>query len=172
MGLIGVRRATIAVIAVAITVTACGNGRATLGPLSIRIPPGWRVTSFGGDNLQIANGTSGGEEGSTPGTATAVFDLYTNSTVKPSEYVKDLREQNVGVTTEDITVDGYDAVRLSYEGAAVAGRQEAVFIPARDVRIVYRAAYPEDNGAFEHGLDDFRSAMRSLRFEDRPRERA
>lgn len=142
--------------------SACAAGRASIGPLSLEIPEGWRVTSTEGGNLQLADGTTGGATASAAGSATAVFDIYLDSSVTPDEYRENLRKENVGAKTETISVDGFDAVRLSYAGAAVAGSQEAVFIPEWRVRIVYRAAFPNDNAAFLRGRSAFRRAVGSI----------
>lgn len=156
----------LAAIALLVTV-ACAEASTSIGPLSLDVPKGWRVTSRGGDNLQLANGTTGGATEDQAGTAKAVFDIYLNSEVTANEYRKSLLDDNVGANAEDIEIDGYDAVLLTYVGAAVAGRQEAVFVPRWEVRIVYRAAFPNDDGAFFAGHSAFRSAIRSITFSDR-----
>jgi hypothetical protein len=146
--------------------TACAEGSTSVGPLSIDAPKGWRVTSRGGDNLQLANGSTGEETGNRPGSAKAVFDIYLRSDTTVDEYRKSLLEQNVGSKRSDIKVDGYDATLLTYVGPAVGGRQEAVFVPRWDVRIVYRAAFANDDAAFFAGRSAFREALRSIRFSD------
>lgn len=164
-----VRRAVVAaLLTAAIAAAACADGRVSVGPLSMEVPRDWHVTSTGGDNLQLADGTTGGATGTAAGTATAVFDVYVNSEVTPEKYTEDLRAQNVGVKTETISVDGYEAVRLSYSGEAAAGRQEAVFVPEWRIRIVYRAAFPNDDAAFLRGRSAFRRAVGSIAFSGRP----
>ena len=145
---------------------ACGQATATVGPLTLDVPEGWLVTSREGNNMQLANGTTGAATSNEAGTAKAVFDIYLESDISPSEYAERLREDNVGVSEEKTTVGGEDAVILSYEGTAVAGKQEAVFIPDREIRIVYRAAFGGDDGSFFAGRPAFRSAVRSIRFSD------
>ena len=82
------------------------------------------------------------------------------------EYRNSLLEQNVGSKPQDIEVDGYDATLLTYVGPAVGGRQEAVFVPRWEVRIVYRAAFANDDAAFFAGRSAFRDALRSITFSD------
>jgi len=155
------------IIAIALlAATACAQGSTSVGPLSIDVPKGWRVTSRGGGNLQLANGSTGDETGNRPGTAKAVFDIYLSSDTTVDEYRKSLLEQNVGSKQEDIEVDGYDATLLTYVGPAVGGRQEAVFIPRWDVRVIYRAAFANDDAAFFAGRSAFREALRSVTFSD------
>lgn len=161
-------RGRVVALAAASLLVSCGGGRASIGPVAIDVPDGWHVTSSGGDNLQIADGSTGGATGTAAGSATAVFDVYVNSTVSAEEYTENLRRDNVGVKTERISVDGFDAVRLTYSGAAAAGRQEAVFVSEWDVRIVYRAAFANDNAAFLRGRSAFRRAVASIDLSGRP----
>ncbi len=116
--------------------------------------------------MQLANGTTGEATGNSPGTAKAVFDIYLKSETTVAQYRKSLREQNVGSKEEDLEVDGYEATLLTYVGPAVGGRQEAVFVPRWDLRIVYRAAFPNDDGAFFAGRPAFRAALSSIKFAD------
>lgn len=155
-------------LALAVALAGCGVGsRAHLGPMSLEIPDGWQVTSLGGDNLQLADGTTGSVEATKAGTATAVFDVYTNSSVGADEYARNLRREDVTIRTEKKVIDGYDAVFLSYAGSAVAGRQEAVFFPDWRIRIVYRAAFANDMSAFDRGRRAFRQAVASIRFDEK-----
>ncbi len=150
----------------ALAATACAEGTTSVGPMSIDVPKGWRVTSRGGDNLQLANGSTGDADSDRAGTAKAVFDIYLNSKTTVDEYRKGLLEQNVGSKQEDFEVDDYDATLLTYVGPAVGGRQEAIFIPRWNVRVVYRAAFANDDGAFFAGRSAFREALRSITFSD------
>jgi len=160
-------RSLLLILAIAVlAATACAEGTTSIGPLSIDVPKGWRVTSRGGSNLQMANGSTGDATGDRAGTAKAVFDIYLRSDTTVDEYRKSLLEQNVGSKPSDIEVDGYDATLLTYGGPAVGGRQEAVFIPRWNVRIVYRAAFANDDAAFFAGRSAFREALRSVRFSD------
>lgn len=147
---------------------ACAAPRATLGPLDIAVPDGWRVTNAGGDNLQIADGTTAGDDGRSAGTARAVFDVYLRAELGPNVYAQRLRERGVIVRTTRRTIGGQAAVVLTYSGRAVAGRQEAVFFVDRGVQIVYRAAYRNDDDAYRDGYAAFREALASIRFAGRP----
>jgi hypothetical protein len=167
MGLRSIWRGRALVLALAmLAAIACAEGTTSMGPLSIDVPEGWRVTSRGGENLQLANGTTGDADSDRAGTAKAVFDIYLSSETTVDEYRESLLEQNVGSKKETIEVDGYDATLLTYVGPAVGGRQEAVFVPRWDVRIVYRAAFANDDAAFFAGRSAFREALRSITFSD------
>lgn len=158
-----------AALTVALAAAACGIGsRANIGPLSLEIPDGWRVTSLGGDNLQLADGTTGSVEATKAGTATVVFDVYTNSSITADAYARNLRRDDVTIKATKRTIDGYEAVVLSYTGRAVAGRQEAVFFGDWRIRLVYRAAFANDAAAFDRGRPAFRGAVDSIRFNGEP----
>lgn len=149
---------------VALLLLSCaGEGRTSIGPVSIEVPEGWQVTRRTQQSLQIADGSAGGGTESQAGTATAVFDIFVNAPITAEEFRDQLLDQDIGASSEELVIDGHNAVVLSYTGEAVAGSQEAVFIPDRSVQIVYRAAFPDDVTAFNDGRAAFRAAVRSIR---------
>jgi hypothetical protein len=151
--------------------TACGGSEVTLGPLSITPPEGWYVTDRQDETIKVTNGTIADEHSTEAGTATAVFDIYIRSTQTTSEFRKALKENNVDPKLERIKVGGYTADLVSYATSYFGPSTEVVFIPDWEVRIVYRAAFADD-AAFARHRSAFRSALRSLRFRGRPRDRA
>src|SRR5712692_5925143 len=157
-----------ATASVFVLTSACARGGASIGPLTMEAPPGWRVTDQADGDLKLTNGSVAGETSTKPGTATAVFDVYVPSTQTLSSFLNFLRDQKIVPTREAVVIDGYEGVLLSYAGPGVGGRQEAMFVPRRETFVVYRAAYPNDVAAFEAGRPAFRRAIRSIRFSRRP----
>jgi len=159
------RRARIAVTAlVLLFAVACGSGSTTIGPLTMQVPDGWQVTDREGSNLKVTDGTIAGPTATRAGTATAVFDIYVDSSQTPKEFMAYLREQKIEAGRVETKIGGYDAEILSYEGSSVGGRQEAVFVPRWKVFILYRAAFRDDDAAFFRGREAFRRAVESITF--------
>ena len=159
------RRLRWLLVATAWVAVACTTST-TFGPLRIEVPDGWQVTHRTDGNLQISKGTAASDTDTSPGTATAVFDLYLESHHTPDSYRELLRSENTGASEQTWTVDGERALVLSYEAPGFAGQQEAVLFPDRRILVVYRAAFPNDRTAFHDGLTAFRRAVRSIRFTD------
>ena len=157
------RTVALALATLVLSGAACSQAT-TFGPLRLTVPEGWQVTRRGSEDLQIARGTAAADTDSAPGTATAVFDLYLDSDHTVDSYREMLTEQDIGVKTEEWTVNGEQAVVMSYEGRATAGPQEAVLFPDHRVLIVYRAAFPNDRSAFHSGRPAFRRTVRSITF--------
>jgi hypothetical protein len=155
----------------AVLVVACSSER-TLGPLTITPPEGWFVSDREVESIKVTNGTIADETATKPGTATAVFDVYIDSAQTVEEFEKALKGNNVDPKKERTTIGGYDAVIVSYGSSAFGPSTEVVFVPSWRVRAVYRAAYPDDESAFVENRPAFRTALRSIRFEGRPPERA
>lgn len=146
---------------------ACSSGQ-PFGPLEIDVPEGWRVTDRGDQRLQIADGTVASETETEPGDATAVFDLFVDSAQTVQSLRDTHRNLDVEWTEEQLEIDGHDAVAFHATGEGVAGARETVLIPDYRVLIIYRAAFPNDRGAFESGHAAFREALRSIRFSEDP----
>jgi hypothetical protein len=163
-------RPLIAIVAVAVFVSCSSETR--LGDLTLVPPEGWLVTDRQASTIKVTNGTIAEETSTHPGTATAVFDVYIDSTQTPDEFVDALEENNVEAKRERLRVDGYEATIVSYETSFFGPSTEVVFVPAWRVRVVYRAAYPDDESAFVANRPAFRKAIRSIRFEGRPPARA
>lgn len=161
-----VRRALsrIAVAAALVVLSSCGSGSTTIGPLTLDVPDGWQVSDREGSNLKITDGSIADPTATRAGTATAVFDIYVNSAQTPDTFLDYLREQKIEAGRVKTTIGGAPAEIFSYEGSAVGGRQEAVFIPRHRVFILYRAAFRNDDAAFFRGRDDFRAALDSVSF--------
>lgn len=151
---------------------ACGSSRSTIGPLTVEPPDGWLAVDREADTLKVTNGTIGEETGTRQGDATAVFDVFVNSSQTVREFRKVLKENNVRYDEEAMEIDGYDAMLFSYRTTAFAPSSEVVFVPEWNVRIVYRAAYGDEEAAFERYRPDFREALRSITFEGEPPDRA
>lgn len=151
---------------------ACGSAASTIGPLTIVPPDGWLVTDRGPVTLKVTNGTLGDESGTTAGTATAVFDIYVDSTQSLGDLREVFAENRVRVTEEEIEVDGYDAVMLHARASSLGPPTITVFIGDWNVRIVYRAAYPDAQAAFDRHREGFREALGSISFEGRPDPKA
>ncbi len=147
-----------------IALAACAPGSTTIGPLTLKVPEGWMVTDREGNNLKLTNGTIADAESTKPGTATAVFDIYVDSTQTPDAFKDYLREQHIGAQRERIEIDGYAAEVFSYRGESVGGRQEAVLVPRWRVFILYRAAFRGADAAFLRGRTAFRRAIDSITF--------
>lgn len=147
--------------------TACSSGQA-FGPLEIDVPEEWRVTDRGDQRLQIADGTVASETESEPGDATAVFDVFVDSAQTVQSLRDTHRNLDVEWTEDRLEIDGQEAVVFRATGEGVAGSRETVLIPTYHVLIIYRAAFPNDRGAFESGHAAFREAVRSIRFSEDP----
>lgn len=164
-------KARAAAIVALLVAVSCSSER-TIGPLAITPPRGWYVTDHEADTIKITNGTIGNAEATKPGTATAVFDVFVNSDQTVKEFEQALRRENVEPERERTTVGGYDAVIVSYSASAFGPPTEVVFVPEWRVRIVYRAAYGDDESAFASNRDEFRDALRTIHFSGRPPARA
>lgn len=158
--------------AVLLIAVACGSSRSTIGPLTLEPPEGWLTVDREADTLKVTNGTIGEETGTREGDATAVFDVFVDSSQTVREFRKVLRENNVRFKESDLKVGGYDAIVVSYRTTSFAPSSEVVFIPEWNVRIVYRAAYGDQESAFERNRPQFREALRSITFEGKPPDRA
>ncbi len=164
-------RITVASFAIVAVAVACGS-ETTIGDLTLVPPEGWLVTDRQEDTIKVTNGTIADETSTRAGTATAVFDVYVDSAQTVDEFVRALEENNVEPRQERLEVDGYDAVIVSYPTSHFGPSTEVLFVPEWRVRIVYRAAYPDDESAFVANRRAFRSAIRSVRFSGRPPVRA
>lgn len=164
-------RLGVAAAALALIVAACGSDTA-IGDLTLVPPTGWLVTDRQDDTIKVTNGTIADETSTKPGTATAVFDVYVDSKQTVDDFVDALEESNVDPKRERLEVDGFGAVIVSYPTSHFGPSTEVLFVPDWSVRIVYRAAYPDDESAFVANRPAFRKAIRSIRFEGRPPERA
>lgn len=162
------RRLIATTLLVTMTAVACGSASSTIGPLSITPPDGWLVTDREEDSIKVTNGTIGDENATQAGTATAVFDVYVESSQSLDEFRDVLDENNVDPKEDRLTVGGYDATAVSYESNAFSPSMEVVFVPDWQVRIVYRAAFGDGDSAFARYRSDFRKALRSIRFSGRP----
>ncbi len=160
MGLI---RRTLLAVAIAAFV-ACGDYSTSIGPLTMKVPEGWQVSDREASNLKLTDGSIGESTGTKPGTATAVFDVYVDSTQTSKAFGEYLRKQRITPKRERLRVDGYEAELFRYSGTSVGGRQEAVIVPRRRVFILYRAAFRGDDDAFLRGRAAFRAALRSITF--------
>lgn len=143
---------------------ACGDSTTSIGPLSMKVPKGWQVSDREPNNLKLTDGSIGEPTGTKPGTATAVFDIYTESSQTTKAFLAYLREQRITPKQEHIVIDGSAAERFVYSGRSVGGRQEAVIVPEQRVFILYRAAFRGDDDAFLRGRAAFRFAVRSITF--------
>lgn len=154
-----------ALTAVALAASACASGPASVGPLRIEIPDGWRVTRSLDESLQLADGLDNVDQDA-PGAARAVFDVYLNSPHTRDSYEALLEDNNTKPADEqELTLDGRTAYLIEYEADAFAGRQIAVIIPSEEIHIVYRAAKIRDNASFYRGRSAFLGAVLSIRFE-------
>jgi hypothetical protein len=148
--------------------TACAASSTSIGPLTLDIPEGWQVTDREDNTLKLTDGTIADETATRPGTATAVFDIYVDSSQTLESFRKVLREQHVRGSEERLRIDGYDAVVVSYGPSSFGPRTDVAFIPQWRVQIIYRAAFPDERAAFFSGRPAFRRALRSIRFSGRP----
>jgi hypothetical protein len=164
-------RRTLLASAVALVAVACTSER-TIGPLTITPPDGWHVTDHETDSIKVTNGTIADEQATKPGTATAVFDVYVNSEQTVKEFERALEKSNVKAREELTKVGGYEATIVAYDTSYFGPSSEVVFVPEWHVRIVYRAAFGDDESAFVENRPAFRSALRSIRFSGRPPSRA
>jgi hypothetical protein len=144
---------------------ACGAYTTAIGPLKLTVPDGWRVSDREGDNLKLTDGTIAEPNATKPGTATAVFDIYVNSSQTSESFERYLREQHIKPVREKARIDGYAAEYFRYSGSSVGGNQEALFVPRWRVFVLYRAAFAGADAAFFRGRAAFRRAMRSISFE-------
>jgi hypothetical protein len=145
-------------------VTACGQATTSIGPASLEVPEGWRVTNRTSQSIQVADGTTGGGTATEAGTARAVFDVYASSTLDPHDLAEQLRGDNVGVRVEESSFGGHEAVVLSHAGHEGSGRQITVVFPDWQVHLVYRAAFAGDDAAFFSGRSAFMRSLRSISF--------
>jgi hypothetical protein len=156
--------------ALLLVASACASPVAkteTIGPLTIDVPAGWQTTREGRNTIKFTDGSVAAEDSTRAGSATAVFDLYLNSTHTAGSYRKLVDNQGGRLLGESaMTVDGEPATVLDIEGESFAGRWTVVVIDTRDVLIVYRAAYPNDDEAFNDGRPHLLDAVRSIRFEE------
>ena len=166
------RLRSLIVAVVLVAAAACGSSEARIGPLTLVPPEGWLVTAREPSSIKVTNGTIADDTSTKPGTATAVFDVYVESDQTPAEFRKAQRKNNLELTQEDVEIDGYDGVIVSWEPSGADPQMEVVFVPEWEVRIVYRAAYPDEQSAFDRHRDEFRAALDSIRFEGRPPRRA
>lgn len=158
-------------LAASLLLASCGATTSAIGPLEITPPEGWLVTDRTASSLKVTNGTLGGEEDAQAGTATAVFDVYVNSSQSLGSFLEILKAEKVEPSRELIEIDGHQATVVSYRSNHFGPSTEIVFVPEWDVRFVYRAAFSEDEGAFVRNREAFREALDSVRFNGRP-ERA
>jgi hypothetical protein len=165
------RRFIALLVLVGVASVACSSNR-TIGPLTLTPPEGWLVTDHETDSMKVTNGTIADELATKPGTATAVFDVYVDSEQTVAQFEKALKKSNVKPSEERTTVDGYNAVIVSYPTSYFGPATDVVFVPEWRVRIVYRAAYPDDESAYVENRPAFRTALRSIRFAGRPPRRA
>lgn len=168
MGLIDVRPgralARMATATAALALVACASGTTTIGPLTLEVPDGWRVTDREATSLKLTNGTIADPTSMRPGTATAVFDIYVESGQTVDAFAAYLDEQGVEPERTAIRVGGYPAERFAYQGRSVGGMQEAVIVPRWRVFILYRAAFRGADAAFRRGRAAFRRAVGSISF--------
>ncbi len=143
---------------------ACAPGSTTIGSVTLKVPDGWRVSDREGTNLKLTDGSIAGPESTRAGTATAVFDIYVESSQTVDTFLAYLKDQRIQPERSEKRIDGYDAVILTYSGRSVGGRQEAVLIPERKVFILYRAAFRNDDAAFLRGHAAFLEAVGSISF--------
>lgn len=147
-----------------VALVACGDYSTSIGPLTMKVPEGWRVSDREANNLKVTDGSIGEATGTKAGSATAVFDIYVDSDQTTKSFLQYLSEQRITPKRERQRVDGYEAELFRYSGRSVGGRQEAVIIPRWRVFILYRAAFRGDDGAFLRGRAAFRAALRSITF--------
>lgn len=162
------RAALVIASALLAVATACAAGSTSIGPLAMDLPEGWQVSDREGNNLKVTDGTIAEPTATRAGTATAVFDIYVESAQTVDAFLEYLSEQEIEAGRVETSIDGYEAEILSYDGSAVGGRQEAVFIPQWRVFILYRAAFRDDDDAFFRGRPAFRRAVESITFSGRP----
>jgi hypothetical protein len=143
---------------------ACGSGSSKLGPLLVDPPDGWLVTDRTDESIKITNGSIADDESTKPGTATAVFDIYVNSTQTSDEFVEVLRDNNVKPEIEHLQVDGWPASLVSYESGSFGPSSDVLFVDSFQVRAVYRAAFPDAESAFARHRSDFRETIATIRF--------
>lgn len=156
-----------ALCAVALLAVACAPGEASVGPLRIDVPDGWRITRSLEESLQLADGLDDVDQDD-PGAARAVFDIYLDSPHTVETYRELLEDNDVRASESELELDGRAADVLEYEGEAFAGRQIAVVIASEQIHIVYRAARIRDNASFHAGKAAFLRAVRSVRFAEAP----
>lgn len=159
----GLTRSALLVGAI-VALAACGDYTTSIGPLTMKVPTGWQVSDREANNLKLTDGSIGESTETEAGTATAVFDIYVDSTQTTKSFLQYLSEQRITPKRERLRVDGYNADLFRYSGRSVGGRQEAVVIARWRVFILYRAAFRGDDGAFLRGRGAFRAALRSITF--------
>jgi hypothetical protein len=166
------RSLVVVISAFALLAGACSSGPPRLGPLTIEPPRGWYVSDREPESIKVTNGTIADDNSTSPGTATAVFDVYINSTQTVAEFRKALKKGNAAPKEERLRVDGYDAVIVSYATSYFGPSSDVLIVPEWNVRAVYRAARGDDEATFARHRPDFRSAVTSIRFSGRPPDRA
>ncbi len=159
-------RGVVAVVLLAVLLGGCAR-ETDLGPLRLEVPDGWTLTRTG-NTIKLTDGSLGDPTGTEPGSATAVFDIFLESDHTPETYRELLEDNDVGAAEERLTIDGHEAIGFEYAGAAFAGRQYAVVIPTYRIHIVYRAAFPNDDAAYQAGMSGLRRTLRSIRFTEPP----
>jgi hypothetical protein len=164
------RRLVIASV-VGVLCVACAS-ESRIGDVTLVPPEGWHVTERTENSIKVTNGSIGSDTSTKPGTATAVFDVYVDSSQTVDEFEEALDEYHVDPDIDRMRLDGYRAVLVSYETSGFGPSTEVVFVPEWKVRIVYRAAYPKDESAFTNNRAAFRKALRTIRFSGRPPTRA
>lgn len=166
------RRFALALGLAALAAGGCGSPGSTLGPLTIEPPPGWLVVDREPKTLKVANGTIAQDTASEAGSATAVFDVYVDAAQSVAEFRDVLDDANVDWKEDQIDVDGYEAVIVSYRTNAFGPSTEVAFVPEWDVQLIYRAAFADAESAFVEHRSDFHDALASITFEGRPPDRA
>lgn len=159
----GALRKLAAVAALFVCLAACSEST-QIGPLRIVVPDGWHSNRTGDDGLQVANGSVASDQSTVPGSATAVFDLYVDSSRTSTGYRKLLESESTKFTHRTITIDGREADVFTYSGDTWGGSQEAVVVDDYRLLIVYRAAFPNDDNAYKASIGQFRRAVRSISF--------
>lgn len=142
---------------------ACAQGETKIGPLTIDVPSGWLVTDRETNSLKLTNGTIADDTSTKPGTATAVFDIYTNVGQTEGQLRTAMREESRDLTEDRFEFGGEEAVVFTH-GQNAEVPKEVVLFPERYVQIVYRAAYPDQTSAFFNNRDAFRAALATISF--------
>ena len=154
-------------VAVLLLAVACTSQTSTerIGPLQIETPPGWQAHREGRNSLKFTDGSVASDTDSRAGDATAVFDLYLNSRHTPDSYASFVASEGGRIVrTELLTIDGESATVLDIEGESFAGHWTVVLVPDERVLVVYRAAFPNDDAAYNRGRPALLDAVRSMRF--------
>lgn len=165
----GARSALVsALAATCLSAAACTAGTTSIGPLTLDVPEAWQITDREEKSIKLTDGTIADETSTRAGTATAVFDIYIDSSQTLEQFREVLRKERIRPSVQRLRIDGYEAVVLSYGASDFSPRNDVVFFPEWRVQIIYRAAFPDQNAAFERGRPAFRRALRSISFSGRP----